>query len=867
MKRLAAMFWLLAAPGSVSAQNVAAPPLSPDTLERALGRIEWDAARRGVLLVVNAQETRPAPQAALMEPVSDADVSTLRLLAPRYGRQMFSARSVTALAPATMIALNANPGRADPFTGLQRNEQVRLLMGSLTPEQWRLIGGEQGLGAGDLTDKQRPLLLSLLPAPFVIGSYKMQGGAAILQRGKNVTLAPEQRASVRLRLARTAEFYLPHGETQYVGSSDLYTFPLPDGTERHMLPFEFPLANSKAFGITLRAEVPNRLKPGNVVFNAPAWDAPVPLANIHTVGELCERIGQRTGRELYADGRAARLPVTLRGDRARAGDLLQALCLCVTGTLRQVGPAFVLTDDLEGIATRRAHLEAWAQDADAQRQAAITQAEKAAARLNPMQYIHFDSEDPFALTDADLQKLTAGGLGDGSVPLSALPLPQQAFLKAYEAREQNPTTRSNLKVYVQETFSYVVPGIGKVFGESASLAGVGVPRPPLPASASSDTPAALPPGMTPRALIVAPSLQPASADTLERATLIAASARRHGLNQLWVKVAEGKAEQKTLANYIAAGKKNGLAVVAVLRLMRRNRDDKQPNALSGDIWDRNLSGESVSASATRNGRTYQGDWLCSDAAASRAALEERLRDIAVLPGLSGIALEDTVPPGYQSAGAQADPFADFDSEDYGYTPSMRLAFLRRNGSDPIDLAVRTNRHLSADLSLPFFSDAMFVFHFDEETFLGKQQGGPTLLQNWDTFRFHVNRDMLATLYAFAQSQFPRLPLWVRHTPMADGWWGHWNKPDPFAAAPPTFADDTAEQAARVAARPVLMNFPYAGSFVSDATPTGPQNFAFWVKQRLKTRKPGWDGLVLDLSALPLSQVTGILEGIQAVEKQ
>jgi hypothetical protein len=40
-----------------------------------------------------------------------------------------------------------------------------------------------------------------------------------------------------------------------------------------------------------------------------------------------------------------------------------------------------------------------------------------------------------------------------------------------------------------------------------------------------------------------------------------------------------------------------------------------------------------------------------------------------------------------------------------------------------------------------------------------------------------------------------------------------------------------------------------------------------VKRRLEERKGGWDGIVLDLSALPASQSLDVLEGVRGSAKQ
>jgi hypothetical protein len=885
MKRVMLLLWLLLAALPVRAQDAPVPSTAQDTLSRALERVEWNPAWRGALLVVNPQGTRLVPQPAPVEPATETDFTTLRLLVPRYGRQLFAVHSVTAVAPTTMTVLNAHPGKPDPFAKLQRIQKMTLLMGTLTPEQWRLLGSEGGLGAGDLTEKQRPVFLSLLPTPFALHCGKMREGINIPQRDKNVTLTPEQRASVRLRVNQAAEIYLPHDTKNFLNYSDMPLFTLSDGTEVYTLKFQYPETNGSAFGVALRAEVPNRLKPGPIAFDAPAWNVRVSLADIHTVGDLIRRIAQRTEREMYTDGRVAKLPVWMRGIQARAGDLLQALCLCVTGTLRQVGPAYVLTDDLEGIGTRRARLTAWAEDAQAQQEAMQQAAKKAAAAFNPLQYLAFAPGDPFALTPEDQQKLTANKLERGGdrefrVPLSALPPAQQDILKAFQEHEHKDWTRDEVKIYLKNRVSYVVPNIGSVSEEDSIWADVDVPTPAsLPSLPAK--PAVLPASMTARALIVAPPLLPDAAKRMEQATLLAACVRRHGLNQLWVEIPDSKAGAEMLAEYVAAGKQHGLAVVAVLRLMQAGSGEKQTEDVQNKILDRNLLGETRSQYVQRflsseaehknpnfvysEGWMRTGDWLCPSSEITRTILERRLQEIASVPGLKGIAFKDVAAPGYRDGRTRAALNGVFTCDDFGYSEAMRLTFLRQQGYDPVDLAVSTNLYLGADLNLPFFADSVQTLVYDEATLEAEPQGPPTVLAQWNQFRYRANSDLLAALYTFMQSKFPHLPLWIR--PAGDGWWGAWDKPDPFPGKSQPYWNDNAAQAAQITSRPLLLNVPYWGSLQSETIPTGSQHFAFWVEGWLERRKPGWDGVTLDLSTLPLDQVVSVLDGLASAKNR
>jgi hypothetical protein len=133
-------------------------------------------------------------------------------------------------------------------------------------------------------------------------------------------LPPAARAAVRLRLYRDTFVSLP---LQRPGRPDAFSLLDRDGARPDGARFVQAWADPGGGYVsqTLRREVPNRLKPGDIAFDAPALRAPIPLAGASTVGELVARAGRAAGMELHADRRVASLPVWSRGApprRARA---------------------------------------------------------------------------------------------------------------------------------------------------------------------------------------------------------------------------------------------------------------------------------------------------------------------------------------------------------------------------------------------------------------------------------------------------------------------------------------------------------------------------------------------------------------------
>lgn len=83
-------------------------------------------------------------------------------------RRVLTMGAITALVPRTMTMLNTRPGKPDPFADLRSEDRLFLLMAQWTPAQWAKAGSDTGIGAGDLTDEQRPLFAGLAPLPATL---------------------------------------------------------------------------------------------------------------------------------------------------------------------------------------------------------------------------------------------------------------------------------------------------------------------------------------------------------------------------------------------------------------------------------------------------------------------------------------------------------------------------------------------------------------------------------------------------------------------------------------------------------------------------------------------------------------------------
>ena len=676
--------------------NPAAQPPRLDRLEAALPLVRRTAGQPP-LLVVDATNTRPAHERAVevavmtgsgmsssgglrsslgrppvLAPGRDGALA-LRDVAAFFDRRIASAGSVSVLAPTTMIVLNPRPGKPDLFAGLSRTDKLRMLFAGLTPAQWRRLGGEGGLGAGDLsTPAQRSLFLSLLPDTVRVQRRVMTADARGNRQGRPdgepVLLTPGQRAGVRLALARRATLYVPlpsgpsdQPNTWRFRSVETGSEPMPEGASYLELASENPLQSGRthtdSFGVTLRDEVPARAKPGDLAFESARLNALVALADAQTVGDLVRRAGAACRLELYADARVAGLPVTVvRGGTAepsaRAGDLLQALSLAVTGTFRKITAgeetAWVLTDDREGLAVRQVRLDRWARAAGEQVSAQLSELRRLIVAQKPDQYVVPSESDANAPSRDLLEKWEAarkaGNAREGRlgtrINVADLPPAYQQKARAAAGPEERPgggelsyggddpgIGAGQVGVRVRTKLLLVLPG-GNVI-ENVAIGGPagGLPddvdslwrdpnegmSPPPAALAAAPPPAVetldltrLPtPASGTRAVIVR------AADAGEAAALVREAARR-GLNHVWLAAPDvfssGESLWETLlAAAITAGKQNNVAVSAVLPLLRCARpaaDASEKEAASAetpdaDELDRNVLGETRRQEARR----------------------------------------------------------------------------------------------------------------------------------------------------------------------------------------------------------------------------------------------------------------------------
>lgn len=898
---LALLLLPLAALAADAPPPVAARRAEPPTLATALAQAE--VPKRDVYLAVGAERTRlPMAEGPVELPPPGA---TIAQVAGVFGRILDGFETVTAIAPPTMTLLNTAPGTPNPFDGIPKGDAFKLLLGSLNDTQWGALTSDRGLGASDLAGAaQHNLFAALFPARSVTlhpdHGWDSTGAGAV---DDSLTLTDADMAQVRLRVRQRVMIGLPvvGKKTEWLNSPD----EAPRGQTRYQL-YDSQMGQGKdtLYGVKLRDTVPNVPKSGDLDFNLrPVFKKTVSLDGLKTVGDLVTRVGQVTRTELYADRRYEKRSVTFLGPpTARARDVLEALALCVTGTFRKVGPAFVLTDDVLGAGTRRVILGRFAQEADLARHGAVSDAgDKFLAAHGGVDGLPMGATN-LGFSDAEKKQALNGNMyqmpGQGmqfEAPLTQLTPAQQQAARRYtdawnsshaantpagQGDSERVTLDRDLLLICQPTIEMTTPVVPGAVSLESYIQAYDAFRPsqkleeewrrkqqeqaaaaPKPATKPAPPPKAteVKPPSPSLASVLAPvpnRIVIARPKTAAEVDALIASMKRIGLNRLWLDVFSGghshidapkgarAAGPDILTEALAQTKGTDITVVPTLDLLQWSKDAPD------EATDLTMLGETSAEAATRRMRyervMYSGI-SAADAAGTPAVTDldvspasatvhqtllALVARLAATPGITTLALQDTATTGYNLA---PDSRYGVQGDGLGYTPTLRLAFLRAQHIDPIDLEPESmDGNMPADTSLPEFDDYEAVHDASAK---------------WGAFRAGADRDLLNRLLAAARAAGkPRFALWVhaRRTAYNADWYGLWE--DPRGPLPELSEDkafggyDTDTDYAALARTQSRSNVLLLNRWEAHS--------ADGLTQSVKAMKPGWSGFALDLSDSP-----------------
>lgn len=309
------------------------PAANPVTLASLLPSAGWNAASRGPLVLIGAEV---AEAVAPLPPPTRAGYN-LSLLAAAFGQSLVRVGELTTLGPDRLPYLPQFRRADELWDAFPTEGQAHwslLLLGELETPQLRKALSPDGLAHSELTTtSQRKLWTRALPE------------------------------TVSLPLGRS----LPEGVTEVPFSQAGLPLPrLRARVEREEAPAQAPQASAEPQAVVRllpqrprldELQVPFRRKASELDTSLPALERPVPLAGITTVDMLLVRLRERTGLPLYADKRLLKLTFAARGESARAGDLLAALCRATGSTVRRLDTLFLVTEDTVGLGGRTARLQ------------------------------------------------------------------------------------------------------------------------------------------------------------------------------------------------------------------------------------------------------------------------------------------------------------------------------------------------------------------------------------------------------------------------------------------------------------------------------------------------------------------------------
>jgi 8-oxo-dGTP pyrophosphatase MutT (NUDIX family) len=651
----------------------------------------------------------------------------------QFNRKAIRIGGVTAIVPLQMIRFEDAPRQApNLYDGLPRDAKVLYLMSTLTPEQWRLAGG-RGIGAGDLRDEPRDVFLSLLPKTLKWKRYRTaenQGSVPVAEG----TVDPNDLPKVRLRIEQRLNYLIPLADREgaYTARDPDQDFGQP-GSETLRRETEEERNPMTSFGFEVRATVPNTLKKGQL--DTAALGSIVTLPPKATVAGVLKRIGAETGREILADVRVRDLGVSFPGGKARAGDLLDALALAVTGTYRKVGETYLLVSDVVGAGARKLRFSIW------QDEVGILVAERedlwrqGLAKSGLVRHAKNDANDPLQATEGIQGHLSKAELGQPKFfPTEELSAEQRTFLtRTLAFDKEGRYQRDRVGVESNLKYRFILPD-GKALQPEGYLGPETIFRPRAPYRIPTDReqPLATNPEGIARPLVV-------SLAQLSEVRTAAALAKAFGFNELWVQTDR----QEVLAAAVATG--------IPTRLFAR------PWETPGES-DRTLLGETGRMVLTRlNGSspwgqvadmirmqsfprlgpvTVAGDFI-SPWGPQWAPRKTHLATLGRTEGLAGVVLTDAMPHGYEAKedNATVGSYMRERSEmwAFGYDVNARLAFVRAHGIDPVDIVLDRVR-FEVDMYTPFFS-----------RYPKGQRVVDDAADNWLLFRAQANERAMAEL--------------------------------------------------------------------------------------------------------------------------
>ncbi len=880
-----------------------------------LSRMNYDPGRNGALLVVD-----PNPQSPLERPLpnlykTNQPAPALGTIALAFARRLVNVGRLTILPPREMTLINTQPGKASIMSGLQGSEAMQWLLTTFTSDQWARACGD-GISLSDLSPEQRPFFEVVLPKSLKIQKMTYEktaeGGFSVHAEGEPVTVDMRR---MRFRLNRSVSFTVPaaDNENSYYGFGD-YDNP-EDGQTRWQRVWNGEDGNrepdrTSLYGVPIIIKTPNRLKPGDLDYAAPQLDAGVPLTGSEkTIGDVLKAVSATTGIEILTDRRAGALPVFLcivPNQGIRAGDILEGLARSVTGTYRRLSPtSFLLTYDIEGIGTKWMKVSNWAGEANMERSRLMEKAMEQASKRVSVSDLRNDPDDSRALPDDMMQKIlkkwTDGNPYEGyDAETAKLPdsMKKQVEKGVKMWEQMTPpirvrTDKVRLNVTLKGTW---ITGDGIPLRDlyEASIDSYMLVRMfqagrrPTPSPEKDDVVKKekaryIDPKIKRRILAVAPA-------TVQEAEQCIMQAKLKGFNELFLSCPLNKVDDAGLAPLkaaITAGKKNGIAVFAMTPLLQK---------IGVGEADINLLGETAEQAYTRTIardkrmvpstpglnalellewisilREEEKGWITPTDAVI-AEVTRRILTVARTPGLAGVILQSVSAPGYYRQTDERFGIQIAEGGGFGFGEEHRLDFLRAQGIDPVDIPVQNYSTGNLDTNLPYFSAEIFQAKYRQignEFKMDPAYQTPNIA--WSEFLDKRSMDLLAKVYQAIRKERPNLPLYQddrQGTQWGTKYFASFDAAESDIRVRPYGNPKEIAESLRGAAKIILYRHrinpkPFPGSKIPDF----PRSVAGDIGEISKQYAPNWDGMVVDLTLIPVRDALPLITPLEPSPKQ
>lgn len=791
-----------------------APAPEATTPLALLERLDWDPAQRGPLLIVAPESTNASNGRAFFtytepSPLGEPGPNGYRAsdLFTHLSRKEMSVGGLTVVAPLSQYVLRyMDLPEPDLWRGIPSDKRLNYLLATFTLAQWQQLLTSNGIGIGDMNRSQKGFFTALFPAGLRL--RRTEAPTQENTSGKTADITPTQPEEIRLRLFRRLkwdyQYQQGQNSTLSVGASPQSS---QDGKPAYWI--QYPQEEQQAsgfsaiaYGVDLMSMQPNRLKASDIDYAIPALDFPVSLTGAKQVGDLIDRLKTATGLELYADLRIAELPVYIRtaGGMVRSGDLMKALALAVTGTYRKVSDGsstvYVLTDDRVGMGTRQAIIGDWLRQAGLNILSLQETVDKGLAGINASSTAPWPDDTGKAPSAAVQESLArSGGSGEAKgIPVKELPEDIQTAIRNQtrdlndRARQESNPGNSLIRddvVNLSSTleFGFVLPSgeivpIGRDNSGSISISSTFGLIPGTSTKIASALPLRLSAKTaTERILCV-------TIKTATEAKQTAEIAQAHGLNGLMLTcdpstTPSNITEWVNAIRHVAPGVKVSLRV----RPLWESEEETPGEGIETPAYDLNLLGETSAQFARRRKKEKawqsetqpvmlpgnRGYWLRSDDSKSAQLIADRVVAMMAVPGVSSLLLTDLLPPGYDFfiMGQQS----EFDPEGhYGYTPSLRLALIRKVGVDPIDLSpygedigagYAGDSTRSVRMLLPFLPDyGPQAAHMIMNGVAASKIGAKDSYGRWNMMRYQSVSTLRNLLAETISQKFPKSEVWT-----------------------------------------------------------------------------------------------------------